>query len=370
MKELNMVRVRFAALTVAAALATSPLQAQQTATQAGAPTESLADLLLKQAQSALDALDRPNAEKFARQILEQMTTTSSQQKQKARFILANVYYPEEAPNARDRAKALAILKDAVRENIDVTIDRVLTWPGIDSILATAKATTFGMAAAPASAQMEATGPTGHVDFSARANRASTFRLAITGSEGTTTVSDSVAGRETTLAIPTMRNERPIFTSGTYQIVVTAIDKASGDSVSTHFTATLDAPALTFTTVPVTLDSTRFVRERTKKFGWKGIIVGGLTGGGIYAIANVMHTDTTLKKSIGPDSKGTGIAAAAGVTLIFASFLDKGRTIPAAIVANQKVRDDFAASIRAAQAENANRIATYKTTFVISTTGGK
>ena len=78
-----MFRVRYVAFTVALA-ATFPLQAQS-ATQAGAPTQSLTDLLLKQAQTALDAFDRPNAEKFARQILEQMTTSTTAQKEKARI---------------------------------------------------------------------------------------------------------------------------------------------------------------------------------------------------------------------------------------------------------------------------------------------
>ena len=36
-----------------------------------------------------------------------------------------------------------------------------------------------------------------------------------------------------------------------------------------------------------------------------------------------------------------------------------------LVANQRLRDDFATSIRAAQTENANRIATHKTIFIVT-----
>jgi hypothetical protein len=366
MKELNMSRVRHAAFAVAL-FAAVPVYAQSAA-QAGAPTESLTDLLLKQAQTALDAFDRPNAEKFARQILEQMTTSTTAQKERARIILANVYYPEEAPNERKRAQALAVLKDAVRENFDLTIDRTLTWVGIDSILVEAKATTFGLAAGPATPQQDGVGPAGHVDFTARASRPSNFRLSIRGPQTTAVFSDTSGGTEATLQLPTMRNERPIYTSGEYEITIVAVDRASGDTVSARFTANVSAPALTFVTVPVALDSSRILSERTKKYGWKGLIVGGLVAGSIFSFSNT-HADTTLKAKVGADSKGAGIAALAGVTIIAASFMDRGRPIPNAIAANQRLRDDFATSIRNAQAENANRIATHKTTFVI-TPGGR
>lgn len=357
-----MFRVRYVAFTVAL-MATSPLPAQSP-TQTGTATGSLADLLLKQSQTALDAFDRPNAEKFARQILEQMTTSTAAQKEKARIILANVYYPEEAPTERKRGQALTVLKDAVRENIDLTIDRTLTWAGIDSIVAEAKATTFGLAVAPVSEQQEAVGPNGHIDFRARTNRPSLFRLTITGPQTSTVVSDSSGGNQATLQIATMKNERPAFVTGDYQIVLTAIDRATGDSVSSRFTANVTAPALTFAAVPGAPDSSRFLPERTKKYGWKGIVVGGLVGGSIYSFANIMHADTTLKAKVGADSKGTGIAALAGATIVIASFIDKGRSIPTAIAANKQLRDDFAASIRAAEVENANRIATYRTRFAI------
>src|SRR4051812_3560799 len=194
-KEQNMVRVRYAAIAFATLVGVSSLAAQTSATQAGAPSQSLTDLLLKQSQTALDAFDRPNAEKFAKQILEQMTTSTTAQKEKARIILANVYYPEEAPNERKRAQALTVLKDAVRENIDLAIDRTLTWPGIDSIVTEAKATTFGLATAPVSLQQESVGPTGHVDFRARTNRPSIFHLSIMGPQASMVLSDSSGGNQ-------------------------------------------------------------------------------------------------------------------------------------------------------------------------------
>jgi hypothetical protein len=253
----------------------------------------------------------------------------------------------------------------VRSRFDLTIPQTLRWAGLDSILAEAKATTFGLAASPASAQQDAVGPGGHIDFTARANRPATFRLTVTGPATPTVIEDTAGGTQATLQLPTMRNDRPIFSTGEYQVVLIATDKATGDTVSTRFVANVSVPELTFATVPATFDSSKLVPERTKRYGWKGIVVGGLVAGSIFSFSSAMHADTTLKAKVGADSKGAGIAALAGATVILASYLDKGRSIPSAIAANQQKRQDFAASIRAAQAENVNRIATHKTTFVIT-----
>lgn len=364
-----MFRARFAAVACAVVVAGSSAAAQPT--QAGAPTESLTDILLKQAQTALDAFDRPNAEKYARQILEQMATATRAQKQRARVILANVYYPEEAPAERKRAQALAVLRDAVRDNFDVTIDRTQTWAGIDSILVEAKATTFGLAVTPPTAQMEIIGPAGRGEFKARTSRPAIFTLSIVGANGAKAVSiaDSSNAKEATLRFAAMANDRPLFTSGDYEIVITAKDAVTGDTLSARYPATIVAPALTFTTVPTTLDSSRFVREHTSRYGWRGILVGGLVAGSIYNLAS-LHGDTTLTNRTSADSKGAGIAAVAGISVIAASFLDHGRKIPSAIAANQKVRDDFASSIQKATAENANRIATYRTLITVTTGAGR
>lgn len=358
---------RSRAILAAMVLASAPAatRAQSVQQQSG----SVVDDLLTRAQNALNDLQYAQALSFAKQVIDLGDRVPADKQERAMFIVAAANYPEGEPAAQHRDIALTTLKQMVRSRLDLTIPQTLRWAGLDSILAEAKATTFGLATAPTNPQQEATGPTGHVDFTARASRPANFRLTIVGPQASAVVSDTSGGTQATLQIPTMRNERPSFATGEYQIVVTAIDRSSGDSVSARYVANVTAPALTFATVPVTMDSSRLLPERTRKYGWKGIIVGGLVAGSIYSFANVLHADTTLKSKAGADSKGTGIAALAGVTVIIASFADKGRSIPTAIAANQRFREDFAASIRNAQAENANRIATYKTMFVI-TPGGR
>ena len=159
--------------------------------------------------------------------------------------------------------------------------------------------------------------------------------------------------------------RPV-TTGDYDVLVTASDPASPDTTSAHYVAHITAPELTFAKIPVAIDSSRLQLEHTSRYGFKGVIVGALVAGGIYAFSNTLHADTTLKTKYGPDSKGTGVAAAAGAIVILASYMDHGRSIPGAIVANQKLHEDLASSIRAAESENASRIANYRTTIAIQT----
>jgi hypothetical protein len=348
---------RLAVLGVALAMlpALSFAQTQQ--------STSVIDDLLTRAQNSLNDLQYTQAISFAKQVLDLGDRAPADKQERAMFIMAAANYPEGEPAAQRRSVALATFKQMVRTKLDLTIPQALRWAGLDSVLAEAKSTTFGLAAAPVAAQQESVGPTGHIDFTARASRPSRFSLTIRGQQTSMLVADSTGATQVTLRLPTMQNERPSLTSGEYEITITAVD-ATGDSVSSRFTANVTAPALTFATLPVAIDSSRIRAERTKRYGWKGIIVGGLVAGSIFSFSST-HADTTLKSKVGADSKGAGIAALAGVTIIAASFMDKGRSIPSAIVANQRLRDDLATSIRNAQAENANRIATHKTTFVIT-----
>jgi hypothetical protein len=346
---------------LAAMMAVAPASLRAQVQQQGS---SVVDDLLTRAQNSLDDLKYSQALALAKQVLDLGDRVAPDRQERAMFIVAAANYPEGEPASQHRSVALEMLKQMVRTKLDLTIPQAIRWAGLDSILAEAKATTFGLAASPTAGEQDAVGPAGHVDFTARASRPAHFRLSIIGSGTPTVMTDSSGGTESTLQVPTMKNDRPAFASGPYQIVVTAIDIGTGDTVSTRFTANVTVPELTFATVPVTIDSSKFLPERTRKYGWKGIIVGGLVAGSIFSFST-MHADTTLKAKVGADSKGAGIAVLAGATVVLASFLDKGRTIPSAVAANEQTRQDFAASIRAAQAENVNRIATHKTTFVIT-----
>lgn len=333
-------------------------QVQQSVVQ----TSPIEDLL-RQSQNAFNDLQYLKADSFATQVLA-LQRISGSQRIRALMIRAASYFPEEA-SAQKRPLALAALREVVRSNIDATLPQDLTWPGLDSLLGEAKRTTFG-AAISTDPEQTAVGPNGMGELRVRANRPALFRLVISpaGSDQTVAsgMTDSVSSG--VIRFATMRDSKPIFTTGEYDIAMIAIDLTGADTSIVRTTARITAPELKYDPVPMIIDSSRFVKERSGQFGWRGIIVGALASGGVYGLSNVLRGDSTIKNKVPADSKGIAAAGAIGVAVLAASFLDPGRPLPSAIATNRRVRDDFAKSIKDAQATNANRLAAYKVTIAI------
>jgi hypothetical protein len=350
-----------AALTLIVSPLSTPARAQL---QQG---NSVMDDILKRAEDALNDLQYATAISFAKQVVDVGPKATPAQRTRALLVIAAANYPDGEPTAQHRDIALATLKQLVQGNLDLTIPQAIRSPGLDSLLAEAKRTTFAIAMSAAAEQI-VTGPAGMAEIKVRASRPGNFRLTISlAGEVTPLLTDSLVGAsEGVIRFPAMRNERPIFSSGDYDVTVTAVDPASGDMTTSRAVAHITAPELTFQKVPVAIDSSRLRVEHTSRYGAKGVIVGGLVAGGIYAFSSLLRADTAVKRVVAADSKGMGVALGAGAAIIIASYMDKGRQIPGAITANQRLRTDLGAAIRAAEADNANRIATYRTTIVIPT----
>jgi len=353
------------ALCVALAVIASPVSIRVYAqVQSGA---SVMDDILKRAENALDDLNYAMAINFAKQVVDVGPRATPAQRTRALLIIAAANYPDGEPTAQHKDIALATMKLLVQTNFDLVIPQTLRSAGLDSILVEAKRTTFAIALTVAPEQV-VVGPTGLAELKVRTTRVAVFRLSVSAAGSATPLAtDSASGAaEGTLRFPAMRNDRPIFTTGDYDLVVTATDPKSGDTTSTRYVAHITAPELTFAKIPVAIDSSKMQIERSGRYGVKGILVGGLVGGGIYGLSSMVHADTALKRLYAADSKGMGVAAVAAAAVIIASFMDKGRPVPGAIVANQKLREDLGMAIRAAETESASRIATYRTTIAIQT----
>ena len=348
----------------ASLLATGRLVAQ--VSQQGSPID---DLLTK-AQQAFNDLNYPRADTLARQVLGLGGRITQAQRTRALMVIAASYFPEET-GAQKRTDAIAVLKQIVRSDIDVKLPQDLTWSGLDSLLADTKRTTFGLAISADSTQA-VSGPKEQATVRVRSNHVAHFRLALTPvAGGAPVVSDSLMSSTSgAMHFAAMRNDRPLFTTGDYELSVLGTDAASSDTATAKIIVHVTAPELTFVNIPASIDSSKLRAERTGRYGFKGIIVGGLVGGGIYGLSNVLRADTVVKRTVAADSKGMAVAGGVGAMIVLASFLDHGREIPSAIMANQRLRDDLATSIRNTQAENANRIATYRTTIVIQTGAGR
>lgn len=353
---------RFAAtivwvLPLALSLAAVQLGAQ--ARQQGSPIDDL----LKRAMDAYNDLQYARADSLARQVLAVGSRITQDQRRHALMVVAAAAYPDD-PSSQRRAVALATLKQLVRTNLGLKLPQEITWPGLDSLVAEARRTTFGVEVTADTAQ-DVVGPQGVARLHLRSSRPGVFHVTIMPPDGGSAAvvdSLSVAG-EADFTFATMRNERPVFSTGAYSVIVTGVDAASNDTVTVRYEARVVAPPMEFANTALKVDSSRFLPERTKKFGYKSIFPALLVGGGAYALSAVVRAEgTNIRTKVAPDSKGMAVAGALTVSAILAGFLDRGRAIPANIAANRAYGAAVEKSIADAQTENRRRVADYKTVF--------
>lgn len=345
-------------LPLVLALAAAPVDGQQGVQQQGG---SVITDLLKRAGDAFNDLKYLRADSLARQVLV-MPRLTTPQRTLALLVIAAAAYPEEA-SAQKPATALSTLKQIVRTNFTVKIPQELTWSGLDSLLEVAKRTTFGIEVSGDSEQV-VVGTTGQATLRVRANRTGTYSLTVIPADsGSGAIFDSLpASANTEFQFAAMRNERPIFTSGTYSVIISAMDPASHDTVTVRYNARVEAPALEFVTIPAKMDSSKLLPVRSGRFGFKSVIPAIMVGGAVFALSNVLRGEGDIATAVDPDSKGVAIAGGVAVTTLLAGFLDRGRPLPANIAANKAFGEAWQKGVQQLRAENRRRITEYRTTF--------
>lgn len=360
----NRLAASIRALPLALALCAAPLAAQ-VQQQSGSPIDDL----LKRAQDAFNDLNYARADSLARQVLQIGTVISGSQRTGALMVIAAAAFPEEA-TAQRRAVALSTLRQLVRTNMNLQMPQELTWPGLDSLVAEARRTTFAMDVSADSAQ-SSVGPQGTLSISVRGSRPARYFLTImpaSGGTGAVVVDSTPNVMLGEFRFAAMRAERPIFTTGEYAVVITGVDSAGSDSITARYTANVTAPALEFLTLPTRMDSSKLLPERTKKFGAKAILPAVLVGGAAFALSSVLRAEGGIQEEVAADSKGIAVGGGLALTTILVGFADRGRPIPANIAANKAYGEAFEKAIVDGQAENRRRIATHTTTVRLDLEG--
>lgn len=320
------------------------------------------DDLLKLAMDAFNDFKYTRADSLARSVMTM--NVNAAQRARAQMVIAAAAYPEDA-SAQRRPAALATLKQLVRTNFNLKLPQELTWAGLDSLVEEAKRTTYAFQLT-AEQQQTAVGPAGTAKVHFRSNKPSFFRLVIAAKNGgSIAIVDSVSGSaEGDFSFKTMRDEKPIFSTGDYTITVTAFEPGGrGDTVTAQYGLKADAPALSFSTIPTKMDSTRLLKERTGRFGAKSILPAVIVGAAAFALSSGVQSEGKFATNKTSDSKGTAVGGLMFVSTILAGYMDRGRPIPANIAANKATGDAFQKSIVDAQAENRRRITDYRTILV-------
>jgi hypothetical protein len=325
---------------IAASLRALPLALMLSAAPAGAQIQqsSVVEDMLKRAQDAYNDLNFQRADTLANQ----------------------------AP-AQRRAASLSMLRQLVRLNLDLQVPAELRWAGLDSLIDEAKRTTFGIAVASDSTQA-VVGPQGMGKIAVRSNRPGRYRMAIyqgATQAGVAIATDSApSGTSADLRFPGMRNERPIFATGDYTVVVTGVDANGRDTVTQRLAMRVEAPALEFAPLPSVMDSTKLLPVRSRRYGMKAVFPALVTGGIAFALSSVLRGEGEISRAQDADSKGMAVAGAIVGVTIFAGLTDRGRPLPANVAANKAFGEAFAKSITDAQAENRRRVTEHRTTIRI------
>jgi hypothetical protein len=355
-----------------ASLRALPLALVIAAAPAGAQVQqgSVIEDLLKRSQDAYNDLNFSRADTLAQQVLASTGRVSQAQRIRAMVLIAAAAYPDD-PSAQRRARALQYLRDVIRINLDVTVPQELRWVGFDSVVDEAKRTSFGMAVAPDTMQT-LVGPQGMGRIAVRANRTGRYRMSIyqgaTPSGVAVAMDSTLPGATGELRFPGMRNERPVFTTGEYTVVITGIDASGRDTLTQRLAMRVEAPALQFAQIPTAMDSTKLLPVRSPRYGLKAIVPAIFAGGAAFALSSVLRGEGEIANEIAADSKGVAIAGGiAGITIL-AGVMDRGRPLPANVAANKAFGEAFTKSIADAQAENRRRVAEYRT--IVRMEGGQ
>ena len=355
----NPIAASLRALPLALLLVAAPVRAQ-------IQQSSVVEDLLKRSQDAYNDLNFSRADTLASQVLASTGRVSQAQRIRAMILIAAAAYPDD-PSAQKRARALMYLRDVIRMALDVQVPQELRWAGFDSVVDEARRTSFGIAVTADSVQ-SLVGPQGMGKIAVRANRTGRYRMSIyqgPAPTGVAVVTDStLPGASGELHFAGMRNERPVFSTGEYTVVITGIDASGRDTLTSRLSMRVDAPALEFAQIPTAMDSSKLLPIRSPKFGAKAFFPAIIAGGGAFALASVLRGEGNIATDVAADSKGVAIGGAiAGVTIL-AGLLDRGRPLPQNVAANKAFGEQFAKSISDAQAENRRRVSEHRTTVRI------
>ncbi len=349
---------------IVASVRALPLALMLVAAPVGAQVQqsSVVDDLLKRAQDAYNDLNFGRADTLANQVLANTGRITAAQRTRAMVIVAAAAYPDDPP-AQRRTVALTMLRSLVRMNLDVEVPTEFRWAGLDSLVDEAKRTSFGIAVTADSLQT-LVGPQGVGRVAVRSNRSGRYMMRISQGGATVAVDTATVGVTGELRFSGMQNEKPVFTTGDYQVTITGIDASGRDTMSVTRSMRVEAPTLEFLTAQTRLDSTKLLPVRSPKFGAKAILPAIIAGGGAFALASVLRGDGKIATDVPGDSKGIAVGGAIAVGTILAGFADRGRPLPANVAANKAYGEAFNKTIADTQAENRRRVVEHRTTVRI------
>jgi len=334
------------------------------AAPAVAQERSAIEELIGGAHRALNDLQYARADSIARSLLAMGSRATAQQRIEGLQLVAAALYPEERAAQRPDS-ARRYLEELVRATPDAEIPLAISWPGLDSMLTSVRATTFAVWATPA-ASYELEGADAEARIEVGAARPAWFRLTATAiGDGSSIVLDSAGpARSATLRIPALEDEHPALPWGQYRLQVLGVDSLTGEPMEIIYHATVETPPLLLHRIPAAPDSSQFLPVRAPRRPFANMAVGVALGAATALVVTSFGGSDAVSTTAGT---GPAYGVAAGMTIgaLVGAFVDRGRPLPDNIAHNAAVQAAFDERIRGLREENTRRRAEYRATITLA-----
>ncbi len=332
-----------------------------TATVIGAPISaqerSQVNELIDRARAALDDLQYERADSIAQDLLRLGDAVSEQVRVVAHAIAAAALYPEEQ-FFQQTDNALARLRQLVRLAPDARIPGEISWRGLDSLLETARRTTFAVRVEPRTERLQV-GLDGATIFDVMATRPVDVSMRLRAAGREDVVLDTIrSAAEGELQIFPADDRWREIESGEYLLSVFAHDVESGEEVETTFRASVEAPPLVLLTVPQTFDESTLLPEETQPGRGKNALIGLGLGAATALTASAFRASSPVGDVSG-DGRAYAVAGAMTVGALIGALVERPKPLPQNIAHNARLRADFAEHVRDTEVENTRRRGAYR-----------
>lgn len=352
--EWRRMRYSIAALAAWLCLSATPILAQ--------PRSPVQDLLAN-ARGALNDLRYADVDSITQVVLAYPQLRRGDRIQ-ALQIAAGALFPEQSIT-RQRERAAAMLGQLIRIAPTAGLPREITWAGLDELNREVLQQTFG-ASVTVREKNVITGPSEALEIDVVASRPTVFYLTATRAGGSPVLLDSITGAQRgRLRVRMLVEDRPRFQSGSYELVVTAIDPSRPDTILHRYDAVMDAPSLEMVSVPNRFDTATLLPELTRPKRALGVVGGVLVAAGTIIASSVLR-EAELKDAQKRDGRAVPLGIVlGGITAGGVWLLDKGAPLPKNVAANRATKEAFDKSVIAARTINEERVRTYQAQVTIN-----
>ena len=331
-----------------------------------AQERSAIDELIDGARRALNDLKYARTDSIARSLFAMGGRASLAQRVEGLQLMAAALYPEEHAAQRPDS-ARRYLEELVRATSNAAIPSAISWPGLDTLLTSVRATTFAVWATP-DLRYELRGADAEALIIVAAARSARFRLTATSiGDGSSIVLDSAGpARNATLRVPALVDDHPALPWGQYRLEILGIDSLSGEAVALTYRATVETPSFLLHRVPATPDSSLFRPERAARRSFLNAALGVALGAATAFAATAVGGSDAVGANA---ANGRAYVVGASITVgaLVGVFLDRGRPLPGNIEHNAAVLAAFDERVRGLREENARRRVEYHA--IITLEGG-